>query len=130
MQYINYPIAFIFLGPIWLWMLWSFSSLSYEMEKLLQSATEDDEDSIAITKRAWNVFTGNTFVFMICFVSIGWFSYTWIQSNYDTESFLWQYFPAIIYVFITQILEAKFIRWNQNQITKQETICQNLEEIK
>lgn len=111
MQYFSYPIAFIFLGPIWCWMLWTFCSLSYEMDNLLKSAKEDDQASIDLARRAWKAFTGNTFFFFIIFALIGYSSYLWVHSDYEADIFLLQFSCAAIYYLVTDLLETRFLEW-------------------
>lgn len=112
MQHLTYPIALIFIGPTWLWMLWAYSSLAYEMNGLLDAAKEDDDESIILAQRAWKAFTGNTFSFVIFFILSGWASIEWVKSDYDSTVFFWQFICGITYFSITSILEMRFLEWS------------------
>ena len=111
MVFNSYPSFLLFIPPVWLWMLWHFSALAYEMDIMLKSVSENNEEHIQLVRKAWKLFTSLTFACVISCIIHGLLAYYWWQSNYDQTVFWLLLLPGTVFILFSRLVEPYFCEW-------------------
>ena len=107
----SYPAFLLFIPPVWLWMLWHFSALSFEMDVMLKTVSAKNEEHLELVRKAWKIFTRLTVAFVLSCCIHGLLVLYWSQSNYEPFWFWFLCAPAGIFIFFSRALEPSFCRW-------------------
>jgi hypothetical protein len=106
----------LFLCPTWLWGLWHFCGLAFEMEFLLLHITED-HPLLEQVKKSWKAFTGNLICFMFAFLGSGIVCWQGISNALAPKWLLYLFAPIALYVVITRQLEKRLLIYKQQLIS-------------
>jgi hypothetical protein len=112
-QYIfgAYPAFLLFIPPVWLWMLWHFSAVAFEMDVMLKTVSAKNEEHLTLVRRVWRLFTHLTIAYVISCLIHGAMVLYWSQNDYPQPWFWASCLPAGVFIFFSRALEPYFCRW-------------------